>query len=60
MANTVIGFYRSKKCFKCNATMQLELGGALGLWVCFKCKQFKKEYNGLGKIIDKFLSIFKR
>ena len=60
MASTYIEHFESEICPKCQKKMIFEVCGAIGMWVCFECKEFKKHYNSrfsqsLGKLINKIL-----
>jgi len=56
MANTSVYLNsEGERCLKCNEIMELSVCGAQGLWFCFECKEFKRKYNWLGKLINKFI-----
>ena len=48
-------FLEDEKCPSCNETMELMICGSQGMWACFKCKEVKRQFNWLGKLISKFI-----
>ena len=57
MANTYIEEIEGEKCSQCHKEMELMICGALKMWTCFKCKEFKKEYNWIGRMVERLLPV---
>ena len=46
---------KNEKCIKCNELMELSICGSQGIWACFKCKEIKRHFDWLGKLLNKFI-----
>ena len=57
MSSTYAGEIEGKQCPQCHQGMKLMVCGALRMWTCFKCKEFKKEYNWIGYMVERLFPV---